>query len=95
MVQVSNRTPISGNCETSIICGTLWHEHKVRVHTTHVKRGRAVARCSLDDVPTCRILEVPFWMLDAAACCQIRTAESSVVDVESLRELILPISSSR
>jgi hypothetical protein len=64
-----------------------WHDHKVRVHATLVKRGRAVARCRLADVPTCRLLEVPLWMLDAATCCQMRTAESSIVEVAALREL--------
>src|SRR3954447_2442513 len=64
-----------------------WHDHKVRVHATLVKRGRTVARCHLEDVPTSRMLEVPLWMLDAATCCQMRTAESSIVEVASLREL--------
>ena len=64
-----------------------WHGRKVRVHATLVKRGLAVARCSLEDVQPFRILEVPAWMFDAAACCRIRTAGSSVVTVESLREL--------
>jgi len=44
----------------------------VRVHATLVKRGQAVAYCSLDDVPACRVLEVPLWMVDVAACCKIR-----------------------
>jgi hypothetical protein len=64
-----------------------WHDRKVRVHATLVKRGFAVARCSLEDVHPFRILEVPLWMFDAAACCKIRTAGSSVATVESLREL--------
>ena len=64
-----------------------WHDRKVRVHATLVKRGLAVARCSLEDVHPFRILEVPLWMFDAAACCKIRTAGSSVATVESLREL--------
>ena len=46
-----------------------------------------MARCSLEDVQPFRILEVPLWMLDAAACCKIRTAPSSIGNVESLREL--------
>jgi len=57
------------------------------VHATLLKRGLAVARCSLEDVQPFRILEVPLWMFDAAVCCRIRAAESSVVTVESLREL--------
>jgi hypothetical protein len=57
------------------------------VHATLVKRGQAVARCSLEDVQPFRIVEVPLWMLDAAACCKIQAAKSSVANVESLREL--------
>jgi hypothetical protein len=57
------------------------------VHATLVKRGQAVARCSVEEVPPFRILEVPLWMLDAAACCNIRAAKSGVANVESLRAL--------
>lgn len=64
-----------------------WHDRKVRVHATLVKRGQAVARCSVEEVPPFRILEVPLWMLDAAACCNIRAAKSGVANVESLRAL--------
>ena len=39
-----------------------WSDHKVRVHATLVKRGQAVARCSLEDVQPFRIREVPLWM---------------------------------
>ena len=59
----------------------------MRVHATFVKRGRAVAHCSLEEVQPFRILEVPLWMLDGAACCKIRTARSGVANIESLREL--------
>ena len=64
-----------------------WHDHKVRVHATLVKRGQAVARCSLEDVQPFRILEVPLWMLDAAACCKIHASKCKVANVVSLREL--------
>ncbi len=64
-----------------------WRDRNVRVHATLVKRGQAVARCSLEDAQPFRIVEVPLWMLDAAACCKIQAAKSSVVNVESLREL--------
>ena len=40
---------------------------------------------SVEEVPPFRILEVPLWMLDAAACCNIRAAKSGVANVESLR----------
>src|SRR6516164_4649660 len=39
-----------------------WHDRRVRVQATLVKRGRAVARCSLEDVQPFRILEVQLWM---------------------------------
>jgi hypothetical protein len=64
-----------------------WHGRKVWVHTTLVKRGRAVAHCSLEDVQPFRVLEVPPWMLDVAACCKTRVAKSGLANVESLREL--------
>ena len=76
----------------------LWHpwsDRKVRVHATLVKRGRAIARCSLEDAQPLRILEVPLWMLDAGACCKIRAATSSVTNVESLRELKALLQSTR
>jgi hypothetical protein len=59
----------------------------VRVHATLVKRGQAVARCSLEDVQPFRIRELPLWMLDAAACCKIQASKCRVANVESLREL--------
>ena len=59
----------------------------MRVHATLVKRGQAVARCSLEDVQPFRIREVPLWMLDAAACCKIQACKCKVANVESLREL--------
>ena len=65
------------------------------MHATLVKRGRAVARCSLEDVQPCRILEVPLWMLDAVACCRIRAAASRVTSTESLRELKALLQSTR
>ena len=64
-----------------------WHGGKVWVHTTLVKRGRAVAHCSLEDAQPFRVLEVPLWMLDVAVCCKIRVAKSGLANVESLREL--------
>src|SRR5215469_18021454 len=34
--------------------GHPWHGRAVRVHASLVKRGHAVAYCSLEDVPACR-----------------------------------------
>ena len=51
-----------------------WHGRAVWVHATFVKRGRAVAHCSLEDVQTSQVLEVPLWMLDVVACCKTRVS---------------------
>jgi hypothetical protein len=64
-----------------------WHGRSVWVHATLVRRGRAVAHCSLEDVQTCRVLEVPLWMLDLAACCKTRASKPGFASVQSLREL--------
>ena len=57
------------------------------MHATRVKRGRAVAHCSLEDVQTSRVLEVPLWMLDVAACCKTRVSRLGFASAQSLREL--------
>src|SRR6516164_11237384 len=57
------------------------------MHATLVKRGRPVAYCSLEDVPTCRVLEVPLWMLDVASCCKTRLSQPGFANAQSLREL--------
>ena len=64
-----------------------WHGRAVWVHATLVKRGRAVAHCSLEDVQTSRVLEVPLWMLDVAACCRTEVSKRAVASARSLREL--------
>ena len=64
-----------------------WHGRTVQVHANLVKRGRPVAYCSLEDVPTCRVLEVPLWMLDVATCCKIRLSRPGFANVQFLREL--------
>ena len=57
------------------------------VHATVVKRGRAVAHCCLEELQTSRVLEVPLWMLDVAACCKTRVAHPGFAGAQSLREL--------
>jgi len=64
-----------------------WHGRTVRVHARLVKRGLAVAHCSLEEVQTGRALEVPLWMLDVAACGKIRVSKCAIASVQSLREL--------
>ena len=64
-----------------------WHGRAVRVHASLVKRGQAVAHCSLEDVQACRVLEVPLWMLDVAACCKTRASKPGFASAQSLRDL--------
>jgi hypothetical protein len=64
-----------------------WHGRAVRVHASLVRRGQAVAYCSLEDVPACRVLEVPLWMLDVAACCKTRASKPGFASAQSLRDL--------
>ena len=64
-----------------------WHGRAVWVHATLVKRGRAVAHCSLEDVQTSRVLEVPLWMLDVAACYKTQVSKRGFASTQSLREL--------
>jgi hypothetical protein len=64
-----------------------WFGLIVGVHATLVRRGVAVAHCSCEGVYPRRLLELPLWMLDSAACCRIRAAKSGNVNVESLREI--------
>src|SRR5215471_3857220 len=64
-----------------------WHGRPVSVHATLIKRGQAVAHCSLEGVQTSRVLEVPLWMLDAADCCKTRVSKPGFASAQSLREL--------
>ena len=57
------------------------------VHATLIKRGQAVAHCSLEEVQTSRVLEVPLWMLDVAGCCKTRVSKPGFASARSLREL--------
>src|SRR5215831_9642961 len=64
-----------------------WHGRTVHVRANLVKRGLPVAYCSLEDVPTCRVLEVPLWMLDVATCGKTRLSRPGFASVQFLREL--------
>jgi hypothetical protein len=64
-----------------------WHGRAVWLHASLVKRGQAVAYCSLEEVQTCRVLEVPLWMLDIATCCKTRVCKPGFAIAQSLREL--------
>ena len=63
-----------------------WHGRAVWVHASLVRRGRAVAYCSLEDENS-RVLEVPLWMLDVAACSKNQVSKLGFVSTDSLREL--------
>ena len=67
-------------------CWHPWHGRPVWVYATFVKRGQAVAHCSLEDQAS-RVLEVPLWMLDAAVCCKARASKPGFASAQSLREL--------
>ena len=64
-----------------------WYGRRVAVHATLIRRGVAVAHCSSEAVYPPRLLELPFWMLDSAACRRVRLASAGNVNVESLHEL--------
>jgi hypothetical protein len=64
-----------------------WHGRAVWVHATLIKRGQAVAHCSLEDVQASRVLEVPLWMLDVAACCKTQVSKPGFASPQSLRDL--------
>ena len=64
-----------------------WHGRPVWVHATLIKRGQAVAHCSLEEIQASRVLEVPLWMLDAAVCCKLRASKARFASAQSLREL--------
>ena len=64
-----------------------WYGRRVWVHASIIKLGRAVAFCSLEDLQSCRVLEVPLWMLDVAVCCKTRASKPGFASTQSLREL--------
>src|SRR5438270_8337695 len=67
-------------------CFHPWHGRAVWVHASLIRRGRAVAHCSLEDENS-RVLEVPLWMLDVAACSKTALSNLAFVSADSLREL--------
>ena len=71
-----------------------WHGRAVWVHASLVRRGRPVAYCSLEDENS-RVLEVPLWMLDVAACSKTQVSKLGVVSTDSLRELKQVLESAR
>ncbi len=61
-----------------------WWGQRVAIVQDYVRGGRRVVRCR-DDLG--QIRELPFWMLDRAACCGMNSAYDPVVDVDDLRQL--------
>ena len=72
-----------------------WHGRRVWVRASLVRLGRAVAFCSLEDLQACRVLEVPLWMLDVAACCKTSVSKPGFASAQSLRELKEVLQSAR
>jgi hypothetical protein len=46
-----------------------------------------VVRCGLEEDQPIRLLEVPLWMFEPAACDSLRVTESRAVSVDALRAL--------
>jgi len=46
-----------------------------------------MAYCSLEGIQTCRVLEVPLWMLDVVTCCKTRVTKPGFASAQALREL--------
>ena len=64
-----------------------WHGRAVMILGAVVKHEHAVYRCVLDQSKDRRPLEVPQWMFDAAACCQIALSAAPAVTWQALREV--------
>ena len=86
MVQVDNTTPIILNRERSVTFGTLG-TLAVVVHEAFTRNGRAVCRCSVDENPGARLLEIPQWMFDSATCSRMRPATVPMVSCGALLDL--------
>src|SRR5689334_16411871 len=63
-------------------CWHAWHGRAVWVHASRVRRGRPVAYCSLEHENS-RVLEVPLWMLDVAACSKTQVSKLGFVSADS------------
>ena len=74
--QLRNRTPDIRTLGASCYPWHPWHGRTVWVRAELVRHGQAVAYCSLEDVQTCRVLEVPLWMLELATCSRTRISEA-------------------
>ena|SRR5450759_1226813 len=64
-----------------------WHGRTVLIFGSVAKNRQAVFRCGLESAQTDRPLEVPQWMFDPTACCQVHLAASPAVRCEELLDL--------
>jgi len=65
-----------------------WFGRLVHVHQMIDKPGEAVFRCNLTDCRSDRLLEVPIWMFDRAACAACRRVAMAHVDLDTLTVLV-------
>ena len=86
MIQLSNATPILGMCVKFAYFFIPGIAVQYGCMRAVIRRGRAVAYCSLEDENS-RVLEVPLWMLDLAACSKTPVFKLGFVSTDSLREL--------
>jgi hypothetical protein len=67
-----------------------WHPWAgciIRIHEVIEKEAGDVARCSFNDGSLGRLLELPIWMFDHAACAPIRIETFPRVDIAALQAL--------
>ena len=61
-----------------------WAARSVYVHDVIERAAGASARCSLVGDPVARVLELPVWMLDAAACRSVSLTADPIVALATL-----------
>jgi hypothetical protein len=67
-----------------------WHPRAgciVHIHEVIEKAAGDVVRCSHDDDASGRLLELPIWMFDRAACAPMRVETFPQVDIAALQAL--------
>ena len=64
-----------------------WFGRSIYAHEVIDKSGDAVFRCSLTGRPSDRLLEVPVWMFDRAACAVCRRVDMAYADSDALSAL--------
>jgi hypothetical protein len=63
------------------------HGQRVWIYERFVKGGVASFRCGLGEFAGDRSMDLPQWMLDAVACCDLRLTPTPVVSCEALAAL--------